>query len=432
MFTDTLCFRILQGMAILFALDGGCLLLAPGFQVAKYLFFLVLLGIVVVAAMTTLSLTVRPVFPLGFLILAAIGMLSFFVLRVGTAGESYASALLPMLLVGLAAFLPSDRSGVDFDRLTRFFLTCTVVFTATQVAAQILMAFWPFVDPTWFENRVHEKMATAAYGFALAVLMGRWRLVLLFGGLIGIALALRASSTLAAALVLGGALALALRYGAVRLAVAAGVAVLIALAAFPLVYLAEPESATLLFGIEPFVKEQVLGAHSNTDFRLKILQLAREEFLGLPLLTGHAFLGSPNVHVGSVIPDWAPPDAENLGLYAPIHSDFFLLLWEGGLVGYALAIGTAASMVACFLRSARLARARGDTAAEVYFQAGFIQLVVISVYISFNPIMTRYSIMYFVWLSVLMGGIGARQLRQAVGRTAAPCGGRLLPKGVLQ
>ena len=145
-FEDSMRFRSLKAILIIMICDGACLLMLPALSHLKYAVFLVIFLIAAGTFWRDLSLTVFPAFPLGFLALSVISLVTFAALQNEGGGISYTSGLFPMMLVGLSAFIPEDRSHLNFESALDFYQKTSVLFIIFHVSAQILFLFWPFAE----------------------------------------------------------------------------------------------------------------------------------------------------------------------------------------------------------------------------------------------------------------------------------------------
>ncbi len=403
-FEDSMRFRSLKAILIIMICDGACLLMLPALSYFKYAVFLVIFLIAAGTFWRDLSLTVFPAFPLGFLALSVMSLVGFAAVQSEGGKNSYTSGLFPMMLVGLSTFIPEDRSRLNFESALDFYQKTSLLFIIFHVFAQILFLFWPFAEKEWYYMTNHENMFFAAFGICLSLLLRRWRSTGILAGLVVISLLIRPTSTFIAALAIGLVITLGFLLNRQAIAMLFGNAVLAVLMLFPLAFVAQPKVADFIYGIEPIVKEELLGSASNNSTRLVLLGLAREAILKTHWAIGQSFSGTTNVDVGTVYEGWSTDDA-------PIHSDFMIMLWQGGLLGYGLfALGITAAVVN-LRRSLEIAVAKGAVAAVTLLRSLYILIVVFSVYISFNPILVQYSFSYLFWFSLLVLTLACRQTR---------------------
>lgn len=407
-FEDSMRFRSLKAILIIMICDGACLLMLPALSPLKYAVFLAIFLIAAGTFWRELSLTVFPAFPLGFLALSVISLVTFAALQNEGGGTSYTSGLFPMMLVGLSAFIPEDRSHLNFESALDFYQKTSVLFIIFHVSAQILFLFWPFAEKEWYYMYNHENMFFAAFGICLSLLLGRWRNTGILAGLVVISLLIRPTSTFIAALAIGLVITLGFLLNRQAIAMLFGNAVLAVLMLFPLAFVAQPKVVDFIYGIEPMVKEELLGSASNNSFRIVVLGQAREAMLKTHWAIGQAFSGTTNVDVDRTVNEsWSEGQAKQ----APVHSDFIIMFWQGGMLGYGLFALSITAAVVNLRRSLEIAVAKRAVAAVTLLRSFYVLIVVFSVYISFNPILQSYSFSYLFWFSLLVLTLACRQTR---------------------
>jgi hypothetical protein len=414
-FQESARFRILKVLMIVVACDGACTLLLPQLSLMKYGIFLAILLVAAGTFSVNLSITTFPLYPLGFLIL---GLISIFALVAGRAdGEaiSYSSALFPMLLVGLVVFIPEDQSRLDIEATTKFFEIFSTAFVFMHVVSQVVFLFWEFVPEDWFSMTIHENTFFAIFALCLSALQRRWRLFCFLGSLVVISLIIRPSSTFIAGLAIGLSIAFGFLLQQRTLTMAIGYTLLGVLMLFPIIFIAMPDFTNLIYGIEPMVKEGLLGSTSNNSFRMVVLELAREAILASHWATGQGFTGTTNVDVASVIDGWETGSAVGVDLaaasYAPVHSDFMIMLWQGGILGYSLFALSLLGAVRQIGRSLAVAEEVQHGAATTLLRSLYILIVVFCTFISFNPILQKYSFSYLFWFPLLVVTLACREVR---------------------
>jgi hypothetical protein len=414
-FQESARFRILKVLMIVVACDGACTLLLPQLSLMKYGIFLAILLVAAGTFSVNLSVTTFPLYPLGFLIL---GIISIFALVAGRAdGEaiSYSSALFPMLLVGLVVFIPEDQSRLDIEATTKFFEIFSTAFVFMHVVSQVVFLFWEFVPEDWFSMTIHENTFFAIFALCLSALQRRWRLFCFLGSLVVISLMIRPSSTFIAGLAIGLSIAFGFLLQQRTLTMAVGYTLLGVLMLFPIIFIAMPDFTNLIYGIEPMVKEGLLGSTSNNSFRMVVLELAREAILESHWATGQGFTGTTNVNVASVIDGWETGSAIGVDLaaasQAPVHSDFMIMLWQGGILGYSLFALSLLGAVRQIGRSLAIAEETQHGAAITLLRSLYILIVVFCTFISFNPILQKYSFSYLFWFPLLVVTLACREVR---------------------
>ena len=147
---------------------------------------------------------------------------------------------------------------------------------------------------------------------------------------------------------------------------------------------------------EPYVKQSVLNAQTDNDFRLGVISALRAETEDSSILFGKYFSGAINPIVTDVLPWWYNVHQSD---DAPIHSDFLIILSQGGLAGYFLFAAFLLGFARLCLRGARSSALFGETDLERFFDAALVMEVIFCFYIMFNPIMQKpYIVAFFLVL----------------------------------
>lgn len=105
----------------------------------------------------------------------------------------------------------------------------------------------------------------------------------------------------------------------------------------------------------------------------------------LPLLVGKAFSGDVSVDPAKYVSrvEWQNETATRI----PPHSDFVIMIMQGGLIGYGLFAGLFVGMALMCAKAARLARAARDGTSETLFDALHAMNVVFMLCISGDPML---------------------------------------------
>ncbi len=379
----------------------------------KYLYFVGLAGLTALVLIQNGVFNLYPAYPVIFLALAGAGAVAFILGRVTGGSEGYASALLPLICVGMAAFIPWHRSQIDFDWLTRGIL--------------IVMCFacaWYFLPFIIGKTAGHVKSFIFVYTLCLSMLLRKKYTTVLLVVLLLAYLALRPTSSLTVSTLCAGAMTCAFIMGWRQIAASIGVALLAGLLLMPLVYLIWPDAGLLIFQIEPYVKEELLGGQSNNDFRIMVLLLAREEILAGSLLFGDAFMSNAVVSFYDWNPSWGEGwgGADVVMEQAPVHSDLVIFLLLGGLVSYAVFVVAIVSVWRVALDGARMAIVQGNKAAQAFFESVSVSVVVLVIFMSFNLLLPIISHIFYFWLLFLLGAIGWRCLKVRERLAGSPVG----------
>jgi hypothetical protein len=139
--------------------------------------------------------------------------------------------------------------------------------------------------------------------------------------------------------------------------------------------------ADAIYAIEPLIKEQTLAAEDNNRFRLGVLEAARDEIQQESMLVGKAFIGAVGVPALVRLP-WVQDET-----MLTIHSDFVIMIVQGGLIGYALFAALFIGMAWLCSRGAKLAGRAGDRGSETLFDALQAMNVIFMLWCSGNPMM---------------------------------------------
>lgn len=407
-FTSSETFEILRICAFLLALDGmNALIFNPTSALIKYAFSALILVTVAFCPVRYGVLNLRPLFPLAFLFMS-IAAVTGYIAAMGDGVPSYLTALFPLMIVGVAAFIPADKSRIDADRALRVIVHSGILFAVVQVSCQILWVVFPVTNDLLRgevpnSGVVHVKTIVFVLATAAAVLSRRRKAATLLALLSLATLALRPSSTFVAAFALSIGIAFLLKSRFRKVGLALGFALIAALLLFPLAFLADPATAGPFFDIEPYIKVQLMENISNNDFRLAVLEVARSDILSHSLLFGQHFSGSEAVYIADVRPDFDD--------YVAIHSDLFIIIKYSGLLGYS--VFSAGMLGAAGVAARGLARAAAASGESAIFGAMFCAVVTLLIYISYNPMLEIWSVTFYVWFLLLFGALAARTLPRA-------------------
>jgi hypothetical protein len=114
-----------------------------------------------------------------------------------------------------------------------------------------------------------------------------------------------------------------------------------------------------------------------------MISAARYELSQYWLLVAKAFSGNVNVNTELYLPWlWSQGVME-----MPIHSDFIIMIVEGGLIGYGLFASIFLGMALLCAKAARFARAVRDSNSEILFDAFQAMNITFMFYMSGNPTM---------------------------------------------
>lgn len=324
---------------------------------------------------------------LAFTLVAAVAYAWQVVL--GRSPNSYLAAFMPTILCSMILVLPEPSRSVDRRSLVDFLLTWLVALGAIYaIELGWRSARGELGDINNLENHVKSIALVVAAG--IAMVSGKWRLLLAIGALSLWTTLLRPSSTFILAMVACTGIAVLMRANRTRAAALACYATLAALAISPFVVTYFPGAGDLVLGIEGALKEDVLGGETNTAVRLTIQTAALTGLEGFDWLFGQAFTGATSVYVADMLPWWW--DNSELGV-ATIHSDYVIMFVQSGLLGY-----VAYNLALAALCGVGLKRRPTGEAGELTLRAIFpICVIALAVYSAANPFLQYYQISHVIW-----------------------------------
>ena len=118
-----------------------------------------------------------------------------------------------------------------------------------------------------------------------------------------------------------------------------------------------------------------------------MLSAARDEMAQHSLLVGKAFTGAVTVDPLLYMPELPGQVRSGWDTSVAIHSDFVIMIMQGGLIGYGLFASLFVGMALLCAKAARLAHAARDGSSETLFDALQAMNVVFMLCISGNPMM---------------------------------------------
>lgn len=342
-----------------------------------------------------------PSFLAAPLLLSIIGLVAFLGLHLLSPGRtSYGSALIPLLVCAVPMFVPSSETEIDPARSIHFY---TLLLLAASLSHLVWQAVFVVLqgDDTLLS---HERTFVMVALMIVAGFRGSWILFALSLCLIGGSTILRPSSTLAAGASVALLAVAVYRVGLCRLCRWITLALTYGVIALNIIVVLSAPFAELVFGVEPLVKQDVLGSDSNSGFRLGVIEALRADMEQHPLLTGKMFSGDINPEVSDYLQWWSTDQA-------PIHSDFAVVLSQGGLFGYALFAAIFIGLAHACYRTVSCADRRGiDRHVAAFFDAVPVITLVFIIYISFNPIMANIALSLFFLMLVPLSVLTARRV----------------------
>lgn len=340
--------------------DNG--LYGADLQLLKYGSALFFLSWFMLLMLTRQRINTSPLFPLAALALSIAGVYSFiYSIAIKPGMTTHASALIPLIIIAFPLVIPTQATWADSAAVTQYLLRFTGL-------AAIFYVLWYAAN---YASGLQEDDpgSYTDVGFAYApvcfmILCGLFRrkvLLILAVALVGLSLILRISSTtgfiaLFAIIVIAFYRLNYRRLVRVACVLLAGTIIVANLALFM-----NKDLEDELYSIEPLMKQDVLEATSNNQFRLGIINAARDEMAERSIWTGKFFAGDVDVYPQKYLPWVEGP--------APIHSEYVVIIQQGGLMGYGLLTGLFVGVALFWAKAARFAHAAGDAASETLFDS---------------------------------------------------------------
>ena len=321
---------------------------------------------------------------------------------------TYSSALIPLMICALPMMVPTTDVWLDCRIISKFlsFVFCLASFCHLA---------WQFVHLAGIDVYPSlEQTFTFCFAMLLCGFTGR-KTLLGFVTLGAIAsLALRPTSTFFIGVVLSSCVIIAYWLGIRRSLRYSMISSIVLMLVANLGVLASADFAEVLYSSEPYVKQSVLNAQTDNDFRLGVIDALRSEAESSSILFGKYFSGDINPIVTDVLPWWYNVHQSN---DAPIHSDFLLMLSQGGLVGYLLFAILLLGFARLCLKGAQLSESVGEIDLERFFDVALVMEVIFCFYIMFNPIMQKSYIVSFFLVLVPICVFLIRGLEHALSAT---------------
>jgi hypothetical protein len=376
-------FRLLASFALLYVIMPQ--LTGSAETNLKYLLVGGLTSGFYVLAVAHQRLILAPRFLLAPLLLSILGSIAFAYSIFATQDLStFSSALIPLIGIATPMLITTHATATDGVVATKYVLAlfsiAGVCHVSWQMVAHLLGWSEGNVYYDWFAVPHASASILLVYLMILAGLYRRRLLLALSVALVGLSLALRPSSTLASSALVAALIIMAHRLQLRRLLRRAGLIGTCAILAANLAVLESGDLAQTFYSIEPLVKQETLDAFSNNQTRLALISAARHDLAQHSWLIGKAFTGKVTVDTAEYLP-WMPV-AE-----MPVHSDFIIMVMEGGLVGYAVFASLFIGIALLCARGARLSREAGDLDAETLFDALQAITLIFMLCISGNPTM---------------------------------------------
>ncbi len=352
---------------------------------AKYLFTIAVTLCAALLAMRTPRLNLSPPFLLAPLALFVLGSIAFaYSIFFAPGLATYSSGLIPLIIIAIPLLIATRGTRADGAAVREYLLAIFGVAALCHVLWQVA-AGWVGATEDYDYGWVFFPQGSIVFVYFM-LLSGLFRrnLSLAFSiGLIGLNLLLRPSSTLVFTTMFAAAVIVSHRLRLQRFFRVACLLVAALIIVGNLAVLESDDVAQALYSIEPLIKQDALGANSNNQDRLALISAARYELLQYWLLIGKAFSGKVTVATELYLPWlWSQGVME-----MPIHSDFIIMIVEGGLIGYGLFASIFLGMALLCAKAARFARAVRDSNSEILFDAFQAMNITFMFYMSGNPTM---------------------------------------------
>jgi hypothetical protein len=401
----------------------------PVSQFAKYLLAIGLTLCFALLAMTRPRLNLSPLFPLAPLLLSIAGGISFArSIFVDPGTGTYSSALIPLIVAAIPLLIATRTIRTDGAVVTEYLFSIFGLAALFHVLWLWLIVERGWSNDGWFEAPSKSSGLVIIFFMLLCGLFRRNLLLVLSVALIGFSELVAATSTLAFLMMFAAVVIVLHRLRFRRFLRLACVLVAAGILVANLAVLESSDLADAFYSIEPSVKED-LGGESDNEFRLGVISAARDEMAQHSLLVGTAFTGGITVDALSYLP-WLSDNGRETETRRTIHSDFIIMIVQGGLIGYGLFASLFVGMALLCAKAARLAHAARDGSSETLFDALQAMNVAFMLCISANPMLpylqdaTPYLILLPLAIFLARAQPGFARLR---GQYAAGSRGRRMP-----
>ena len=352
-----------------------------GDGVLTYSYAFILFGIALLLVISRHTLNWSNGFLAAPFVLALIGCIALIHARsLSPPPTTYSSALIPLLICALPVMVERTDIWLDCRAITKFLLFAFVLTSFCHLAWQFSSLAGVEVYPSL------EQTFTFCFVIVLTGLAGREiMLMLVCLGVIS-SLAIRPTSTLFVGATVSLAFVVAYRFRMRRSLRFVMISMVALMLLVNLGILSSAGIADAVYSAEPYLKQSVLNAQTDNDFRLGVIDALRQATESSSVLFGEYFSGDINPIVTDVLPWWYDVFQTD---DAPIHSDFLIMLSQGGLAGYILFATLLLGFARLCLKGARLSASIGETELERFFDSALAMEVIFCFYTMFNPIMQK-------------------------------------------
>jgi hypothetical protein len=423
--TESFISRLTVGLTILTFADYFNLIRLSSAEVSsafKYSFFLLVAVTFALIAIRSKQIRLGLNAPTIFLAFTIVTAIPFLVQSLsGGEVNSYLTAFAASMVYSTSAVLPWNKYQIEPEAIEKFLLRWVLVLGVLYIGELSLRRFAGLEYFNHFETvEAHIKAIALVVALSL-ICMGRakWSEIALTMILSAACIMLRPSSSFILCVIVSIPVALLLRLRYYRAAEYICYGLIISAMLVPFLLYASADVGRWIGDVETSVKVDIFDAVSNTEFRLINIKLALDRFVETHWLVGEMFSGPTNVFIAGHLPYWAQNVLSGL---AAIHSDYVILILQGGLIGYGLFNLALVMIVRNNIRRLR----RLDRHGESISLRGIVGLALpmvttLVVYCSANPFLQEYQVALVLWFVLAISeivAVAAEGKLKVQGRTA--------------
>lgn len=386
----------------------------------KYIFFAFVTAafvwMLIRAKFTRIGLNAPTIF-LCFTIVTSIP----FLVQIASGREptSYLTAFAASLVYSMTLVFPLERYRIDPDAIQRFLLRWLLALGILYFGELIFRKASNLDYFLQFENLVAHTKAVTLLAALCLVALGRARLrTILATILLSIGcLALRPSSSFILGIAVCLPISLLLRFRRYRVAEYLCYAVILIAMLVPFLLYFSADLRQWVYTVETLVKVNMFNSLPNTQFRLVIMELAIDKFIASSWLFGELFSGPTNVFIAGNLPYWL--DNVSAGV-AAIHSDYVILVLQGGLIAYTLFNLALAMIVRVHIRRLKVLNSGTDVdARQAIIGIACPTVMALVIFCSANPFLQNYQVAFLLWFILAISEIMAVTAGRNCKRNAA-------------
>ncbi len=383
-------------------------------NISKYILFLALIVSFVLHLARAKRVRIgwnAPTIFLGFTIIAAIPFVVQLITRQPL--NSYISAFVASIIFSTSIVFEREKYKFDPNSMCLFLLKWLTALSCLYVGELLVRRYSNLSYFSLLINQTnHLKSVVFIAGLSLAIMSkqgSRWTISILI--LIVFSLLLRPSSTLLLAMSFCIPIAFLIRMEAYRSAERICYGVIAAAMATPFLLYHSQAAGLVISSIEAFVKTDTFNGISDTPVRLAMIDLALDRLNSSSWIVGDMFSGGTSVLVASALPFWLQNFVTGAGA---IHSDYVILLVEGGLVGYAFFNLAMFFIVRShFRRLKALYASNSSLALRALAALACPVTVMLVIYCSANPLLQSYQVAFVAWFVLLTSEISIQSSQVA-------------------